>query len=233
MRSNAQQEAVALYRFFESRGFRPSVRSIGRALRDQGIVFDDKALRRWLQSFVTAVDPQVTAIPPHEMSTFTATPPQPTATAPRLRAHEIVPLVEIASDPSDPQRRRNQQPRLNLVDPTELEARRILDAFWPLVSERVGSTMTRAAWKSKNKRTALDLVKARVPIERIIAAHAELSRERGDCIYTLNVVQNALTRAGSAISTPATRSDRSAVIAAALERGRTDTERRIAAERAS
>lgn len=48
---NAQQEAVALWKFLESRGFRPSIRSVGRALRDQKVRFREADLYRWLEPF--------------------------------------------------------------------------------------------------------------------------------------------------------------------------------------
>ena len=48
---NAQQEAVALWKHLEGRGFKPSVRSIGRTLRDQGLRFTEANLRLWLDGF--------------------------------------------------------------------------------------------------------------------------------------------------------------------------------------
>lgn len=51
---NAQQEAVALWKFLEGRGLRPSVRSIGRALRDHGLKFREDTLRKWLAPFAVA-----------------------------------------------------------------------------------------------------------------------------------------------------------------------------------
>lgn len=55
---NAQQEAVALWKFLEGRGFAPSVRSIGRALRDQGLKFRDQDLHGWLSQFREAAGKQ-------------------------------------------------------------------------------------------------------------------------------------------------------------------------------
>lgn len=51
---NAQQEAVALWRFYQGRGIKPSIRSIGRALRDQKIRCRDADLFLWLSKFRAA-----------------------------------------------------------------------------------------------------------------------------------------------------------------------------------
>lgn len=48
---NAQQEAVALYLHWEKRGKVPSIRSIGRALRDQGMKVREETLYVWLHDF--------------------------------------------------------------------------------------------------------------------------------------------------------------------------------------
>lgn len=87
---NTQQEAVALFKFLESRGFKPSVRSIARALRDQKVVFDDKALRLWLKPFYRGA----TAPLPQKSSTITAGAPQPHRGFTRA---VIVPLVSTPS----------------------------------------------------------------------------------------------------------------------------------------
>jgi hypothetical protein len=54
--------------------------------------------------------------------------------------------------------------------------------------------MTQTAWKRRNKSVAIDLAKAGVPLDRILEAHAELSRQRGDTIYMLGAVQDAIAR---------------------------------------
>lgn len=104
---NAQQEAVALYLHLEGRGFEPSVRSIGRALRDQGLRFREDDLRRWLKPYLDqtrdASGTQASAsgrTGTQKTSTGDAvgrTDLRPDATRTRLRAHPKVPLVSDSS----------------------------------------------------------------------------------------------------------------------------------------
>ena len=92
---NAQQEAVALFRFLEGRGFKPSVRSIGRALRDQKVPFRETSLRAWLEPFIKSRDasrPQVDATGTQKTSTADAIGTQADATGTRLRARNKVSL---------------------------------------------------------------------------------------------------------------------------------------------
>lgn len=49
---NAQQLAVALFLAFEAQGVKPSVRAIGRTMRDHGIRFREDNLRGWLRPFL-------------------------------------------------------------------------------------------------------------------------------------------------------------------------------------
>jgi hypothetical protein len=45
---NARKEAVAVFNFYRQRGYRISIRSVGRVLREQRIRFRDAELFRWL-----------------------------------------------------------------------------------------------------------------------------------------------------------------------------------------
>ena len=48
---NAQQEAVALWQYLESRSLEPSARRVGTILRTMGLRCDDHDLRHWLRPF--------------------------------------------------------------------------------------------------------------------------------------------------------------------------------------
>jgi hypothetical protein len=54
--------------------------------------------------------------------------------------------------------------------------------------------MTKTDWKRRNKRTALDLAKAGVSIERIIDAQREMSEKRGEIVWSLHFVQEHLAK---------------------------------------
>lgn len=72
----AQQEAVALYLFFRSRGISPSLNSISRALRDQGIRFRETDLRAWLQPEVSLFS-SISSSPTPRSSRTRSTTPKP------------------------------------------------------------------------------------------------------------------------------------------------------------
>lgn len=64
---NAQQEAVALFRYFESRGVSISGRAIGRILREElGLKFRDGDLRQWLSEFSAAAKVRPECVPHEE-----------------------------------------------------------------------------------------------------------------------------------------------------------------------
>lgn len=117
---NPQQEAVALYKFFESRGLKPSVRSIGRALRDQGMEFRETRLREWLSAFVKSRDASQTQPIPErtqETSTADAARMQADANGSRLHAQNKVSLL---SEPSSSSlRSEGPKPRREVKPPEE------------------------------------------------------------------------------------------------------------------
>lgn len=89
---NAQQEAVAYWKFCESRGLKPSISKAIRHLREYDIKVTDIKIRAWLASFA-AQSPHPMQRQPRKSSTKHAQPARSTAPSPRLRAQNKVPLV--------------------------------------------------------------------------------------------------------------------------------------------
>lgn len=115
---NAQQEAVALFKFLEARGFSPSVRSIARALRDQDVAFRESSLREWLAPFIQRRDASqshAVATGTQKTSTGDAVGTQADATGTQLHAHNNVSLASKLVEPSDATH--PQSPALFLVEP--------------------------------------------------------------------------------------------------------------------
>lgn len=116
---SAQQEAVALYCYLEGRGFKPSVRSVGRALRDQGLKFTDTDLRAWLAPFRRSAD----AAPTQKSSTNDAAPTQDRRSYAREKEVSLVSKTPTSvvsrGKPLDliltPVRSKNDQPTLFTV----------------------------------------------------------------------------------------------------------------------
>jgi hypothetical protein len=84
--------------------------------------------------------------------------------------------------------------QLPLVDADEVRAREALAALWPLVSPALGRSTTQTAWKAKNKRVVLDMVRAGSSLAEIVAAHGNASRRIGGTVYSLRVVQDQLAK---------------------------------------
>ena len=78
----------------------------------------------------------------------------------------------------------------------EQAAREILASLWPRVEATVKRAMTRTEWGKRNKRAALDMARVGLSIPEIVAAHEQLCRDRGETIYTLSWVQDAIARGG-------------------------------------
>ena len=206
--------------------------SVARVLRDHRLHFRTGDLCRWLSEF-HGKRPENNAETDGKRFSLTREPRGKQTGNDRdvsSRANSVSLGNDCSSSPSDSQSA--TQEKLGLIDPTEAEARRILEAIWPIVAERVKSSMTKTAWKKRNKATALDLVRANVPIERIIAAHAELSHQRGDVIFTLSWVQDHLAKMNPAKVIPLHQKtvpeNPPAWLAHAMERGKADAERRSA-----
>lgn len=176
---NVQQEAVALYLFLEGRGFRPSIRSIARALRDQGVQFREAELRGWLSAFVKSRDATGTQMEPAGPSgtqkSLTREPLGPTrtqvdATGNHLRARDKVSLFSNQSPDGDgavaPARPRGSRREPSVSD---MAAYRILDAAFPMILDHVPDLrMTRKRWKQANKAAALDLVELSTKAEEVV-----------------------------------------------------------------
>lgn len=191
---NAQQEAVALFKYLESRGVKVSIRMVARIMRtEMRIRVDDKSLRDYLKKF-TAVAPQSEAVAPQQIRTNTAVAPQSTAPAPRLRAHNNVSLVSKLDSETDVSSSPVPAKQLALVDATEERAREILGMFWPRVESAVGKTLTRTEWGKRNKRDALNFAAVARSDADLLAAHESASKRLGSCVYSLRVVADELLR---------------------------------------
>jgi hypothetical protein len=136
---NAQQEAVALFKFLESRGFRPSTRSVSRALRDQGMTFREERLRLWLKPFRDASGTHRAEKGTQKTSTRDAASTAADATGTRLRARDKVSLVSGDSVSSSLHSSDTVQPAiagLHLAEPRKNRRRAEPDRSWIASLER-------------------------------------------------------------------------------------------------
>lgn len=89
-----------------------------------------------------------------------------------------------------------KQKRLRLVPAGEGEAQAILDAVFPLVSERIAGKLTKTKWRQINKRAALDMAQAGLTTPQVIAAHSALCEAWGDTVYMLDKVHKRIVAGG-------------------------------------
>lgn len=116
---NAQQEAVAYWKFCESRGLKPSIRKTIDHLRDYGMKVDNASAGAWLKQF-SALAPHPMCRVKHKSNTNQAPLVLEEAQAEHLRAHDNVSLVSKLVEPSDATH--PQSPPLFLVEPIDQAA---------------------------------------------------------------------------------------------------------------
>jgi hypothetical protein len=90
-----------------------------------------------------------------------------------------------------PKKRQRNQPKPSAE---ETAARELLTALWARCGPAVNHSMTQTEWRSRYKRSALDMVRAGVTIERALAAHAAVCLAVGHAVYSLRVIQDELMR---------------------------------------
>lgn len=181
--ANVQQEAVALWKFLESRGFQPSVRSIGRILREElGLKFREHDLRGWLSKFRDASGTQKPTEPDAKIE-HTGRSSSKNGTQPG-RGFARADNVSLISETISPTERAGRgkavkQTGLDLgittvpvVDHDAPKAKRpeveIMDACWPIVeADYIGGTKR---WYPANVRTAKAFAEKGITPEQVVNA---------------------------------------------------------------
>lgn len=175
---NPQQEAVALYLYLEKRGFKPSVRSVSRALRDQGMRFREIDLRGWLGAFLktrdasgTQTEPVGTSREPKSVLAGTTTEPAGTSwTQPGrvfARASKVS-LISTLSPNGDGDPAPQRLPLRKEPSTSDLAAYRIMDAAYPVIRQYTALQQTQKRWKQINKAGALDLAELNTAPEEVV-----------------------------------------------------------------
>ncbi len=184
---NAQQEAVALWMYLESRQIRPSVRKVVAMMRGAAIGVNDADAGRWLAPFAAAAPhPKAhrsknPAFPQQDSSTPDAQIQHNHSTTPALYARDKVSLstkptltgsvVEpeslslLAAAPSEPVKPEKAVKPRRVPSAADLEAYRLLEGLWARISPHMGRGLTGAIWKRNNKRSALEMLESGVPVE--------------------------------------------------------------------
>lgn len=195
---NAQQEAVALFRFFESRGMKPSVASIGRALRDQGIKFREADLYGWLKPFAedTGKRPEEKITNAgrgaqdsgsdyaREKDVSLVSKPEATVVASRVEPTPEQPLLVAVPAPPPTPAKAPKQAKLGLDDAAKREviaARQLIDRLWHHL-ERTGDkprATTKTGWAQKQMRPAREMVRAGITQEQFEADLEQFRDARG------------------------------------------------------
>ena len=206
MSPNPQQEAVALWKYYESRGFKPTVRLVGRALREQGMRFRDTDLRTWLDKFRTRPGRKPDATRTHETSTGDATGTQAGRKRDAASRATKVSLLSETLDrdtnvslPAKPAKK-VRSPKFDFNAPENVVAKDFLDAIRSSVQPTlVGITWTR--WLKANRHIAVDMAKAGVTYEAMLEAWEAKSRALGGPCRSLKFVQDSLSR-GNVVKGP-------------------------------
>ena len=197
---NPRQIIVEFYLALERATGEGNIHKARAAARAIGLKFDNRDATVWLKPFVDAASER--RVPSTSASTDSAPVAAPvliteqhhgSSTTNGLARDNCIPSIVLASEPSVPQHK-PKQPRLHFVPPGEESARAMLEAVWERVEARVGSALTKTAWKARNKRSALEMAQAGLSAEAVLAAHERLCGERGDVVYTLKWVHEAIIR---------------------------------------
>jgi hypothetical protein len=67
----------------------------------------------------------------------------------------------------------------------------MLEAVWPLIEIRVARSMTKTAWKKRNRNVAVDMARAGVTVEQVLTVHQEESDKAGEPIFVFRRLQAA------------------------------------------
>lgn len=192
---NAQQEAIALWKHFESRGMRPSVRAIGRTLRDvMGLKFRESELRKWLSDFSGRV-PDATRTQHIKEGDAVGT----QSGRDFARAAKVS-LVSNSVESNDSTQRAPKQQRLGF-DRALFDARNaILKAVWANIQPLIGVATTYSTWRARNSRIAADLAGNGWTPERVVVAWQQASTVRGEPVRELSIVQRHIERVAAAVA---------------------------------
>lgn len=204
---NPQQEAVALYRYFESRGKRLSARAIGRILRQEmGLRFTEAELRTWIAPFSVAS-------PTQSRRSFREETTQSRRNLDAASREKEVSLVSnlepstltslslgdthnnAREEVKQPVSRLPRQPKLGLDKAETIAASDLCRALWTAAGGFTGITFT--AWKQRNMRDARSMVQAGVDAAALVEAASALHDFRGYWPSRIAWVQNYMAQQGA------------------------------------
>jgi hypothetical protein len=198
-----QQEAVALWKYLESRGAKPSVRQVGRLLRSElKLRFRETELRGWLSAFGTRPGRKSVSVGTQKSSTGDAACTHSGRKADATSREKEVSLFSQESSVLRTSSSGNGKPSpvaangkvrsLPLPRP-ELDARvAILRAVWLHVEPVIGRSTTWTDWKRRNTRVADSFVHGGYSPEQIVAAWECACRKESEPVRELSRVQRFL-----------------------------------------
>jgi hypothetical protein len=203
---------LAVYQAIQDVGGKPSKNAVIACVRRQGHKFTDSEAKALLgqtppgrRTDEAVRAPQI----PHERTGGPVRAPSPHRLRAGARA-DLKGIVDMASSSgsyeppllaldaatatNSAKSNGSRAPKLPLIDATEERSREILDLFWPIVQTTVGSTLTRDAWRKRNKADARNLANVGRSDADLIAAHERASKRIGGCVYSLKIVTDELLR---------------------------------------
>jgi len=200
---NPQQEAVALWKYLESRGMNPSINQVGRALHTLGIKWRRQDLYAWLRPFRERSVSQVG-------NSESLTPEQPGNNSGTAFARAvIVPLLSNSDDsvpsssgvaPQQPavkatKAERESRDRALPFDRPVLDCRNaILRAVWERVQPLVARSTTFTDWRKRNAVIAASFALGGFTPDQIVYAWEQCRTRDGDPVRELFMVQKWLER---------------------------------------
>jgi hypothetical protein len=215
---NAQQEAVALWKYLESRSIRPSIRKVVAMMRGAQIGVNEADASKWLAKFAAA-NPHPKALrsknpaeAPHESATASSTQaeqiqhadqhtssdsPALTRTVEVSLSTKIEPTAPTLAlglevlPPSQPVKVR--APQADRRSPAEQTADAALSEVRETVEPAL-SGMTWTTWKARNRKVVVDMARSGMTADEIVVAHEEASEARGGVAMVMAWVQERVVR---------------------------------------
>lgn len=217
---NPQQEAIALWRYIESRGQKPTHRIVASVLRSWGLKFRECDLNAWLKPFRVVSRKQMGNAPETSGKQKTRTRETngkrpgnaPVTLRLFLRARAAKVSLVTNAVPSDDSLRSSSsaQPavpakptrkpkaiRLPLSAEAQIAKSAILEAVWLLLEPHIGRAMTKTTWKQRNAKEALELANMHRALDEITAAWHSASERLGSPCRMLRIVQDELAKIDS------------------------------------
>jgi hypothetical protein len=212
---NPQQEAVALWKFLESRGIAPSIRKVVAMMRVAGIPISDGNARTYLARFAAAsphpkaIHHKITAHTPHaestpaaqithgestgEALTYAVEVSLPSKKEPAAPAPAALDDFTLSADPPKP-KRAPIQPRLDVRTPAQITADEVLASIADGIKGALKG-MTWTTWRTRNRKLVVDMAVAGLDAEDIVEAWTAGSERRGYPVLNMGWIAEDLNRA--------------------------------------